>query len=338
VSRKEDLEQRIRASYSLLGEYEDAMRTLDRAEERSRTRRSVQAQRALLEGYLAEYRALIAVPDDIARIAARFWPLAQDTAAQGKVERKPGLAHTPARQPFEPEMVPIPGGEFWMGSDPQKDPHTVKNEEPQHILYLADYCIARTPVTNAQYLAFVLSAAYRPPKGWRGETPPQGREDHPVTHVFWRDGLAYCRWLASVTGKPYDLPGEAEWEKAARGTEEQIYPWGNAPPDKSLCNSDFHVRGTTPVGHHSPQGDSPYGCADMAGNVWEWTRSVLKPYPYNPADGREEGSADDDHVLRGGSFIDPPLFLRCAFRYAIRPADWIRLIGFRVVLSPGRNV
>jgi formylglycine-generating enzyme required for sulfatase activity len=123
-------------------------------------------------------------------------------------------------------------------------------------------------------------------------------------YVTWHDAMAYCRWLARVTGRAYRLPSEAEWEKAARGTDGRIWPWGNKW-DSKRCNSREGGPGnTTPVGQYSPQGDSPYGCVDMAGNVWEWTLSLLKDYPYDPKDGREDAQAEGRRRLRGGAFFD----------------------------------
>jgi len=227
----------------------------------------------------------------------------------------------PPGEPFEPEMVLIPAGEFLMGSDPKVDKGAYDREQPQHSLILPDYYLARTPVTNAQYLAFVQGTDQRAPKHWKGGKPPSGKEDHPVVNVSWRDALAYCRWLARVTGRAYNLPSEAEWEKGARGGfppasggdrgGARIYPWGNEW-DLSLCNSSEGGKGdTTPVGAY-PGGASPYGLLDMAGNVWEWTRtlwgkdsgeSVFK-YPYNTTDGREDLEAGGSvlRVVRGGSF------------------------------------
>jgi formylglycine-generating enzyme required for sulfatase activity len=134
-----------------------------------------------------------------------------------------------------------------------------------------------------------------------------------VVLVSWHDAVAYCNWLAEVTGKPYHLPSEAEWEKGGRGSDGRIYPWGNQW-DAKRCNSEEGSKGgTTPVGAY-PHGASPHGLLDMAGNVWEWTRSLWgedwqKPsfkYPYDPDDGREDLNAPASvcRVLRGGSWYD----------------------------------
>jgi len=176
-----------------------------------------------------------------------------------------------------------------------------EDEQPQHTLYLPDYYLARTPVTNAQYAAFVQASGHRHPEHWKGGKAPEGKRDHPVVNVSWYDAEAYCKWLAKVTGKAYGLPSEAEWEKGARGSDGRIYPWGDEW-DSERCNSrEGDERGTTPVGAY-PRGASPYGLLDMAGDVWEWTRSFVRGYPYDPADGREDPGGGRHRVLRGGSW------------------------------------
>jgi formylglycine-generating enzyme required for sulfatase activity len=240
----------------------------------------------------------------------------------------------PPGEPFEPEMVLIPAGEFLMGSDPQVDKYAYDDEQPQHPLTLSDYYLARTPVTNAQYLAFVQAAGHSAPKHWQSAKPPRDKENHPVVYVSWNDVLAYCRWLAQATGKPYSLPSEAEWEKGARGAEGWIYPWGNEW-DQSLCNSSEGGKGEpTPVGAY-PNGASPYGLLDMAGNVWEWTRSLKKSYPYTLDDGREDLEASGARVLRGGAFANSEGGVRCAYRNTDYPGSWHGARGFRVVVAPG---
>ncbi len=225
-------------------------------------------------------------------------------------------------KPFEPEMVLAPAGEFLMGSDPKKDKHADDDEQPQHKLHLPDYYLAKTSVTNAQYLAFVQAAGHEQPKHWEGGKPPKGKEDHPVVYVTWHDAVAYCNWLAEVTGKPYRLPTEAEWEKGARGTDGRIYPWGDEF-DKTKCNTgESRIGDTTPVGKY-PNGASPYGVVDMAGNVWEWTSSLFRSYPYDPEDGREDPGSTDNRVLRGGSWFSVSDWVRSAFRSHSVPSYWI---------------
>jgi serine/threonine-protein kinase len=237
-------------------------------------------------------------------------------------------------QPFEPEMVLIPAGKFLMGSDPSKDPDAVDDEQPQRRLYLPDYYIARAPVTNAQYLVFVQRAGHEPPDRWRQGKPLKGSENYPVTNISWRDAVAYCEWLAKVTGEHYHLPSEAEWEKAARGLDGQIYPWGDGW-DAGRCNGfEAGVHTKTPVGAYSPEGDSPYDCVDMAGNVWEWTSSLHRDYPYDPTDGREDLDADGIRVSRGGAYDSEWRFVRCAFRNGYSPLGGFDRCGFRCALSP----
>ena len=176
------------------------------------------------------------------------------------------------------------------------------------------------------------------------------KQDHPVTMVSLDDAMAFCEWASRETGYVIRVPTEAEWEKAARGTDGAIWPWGDEPPDRSLCNFDRQVKDTTPVGAYSPQGDSPYGCADMAGNIWEHVSSQEMPYPYETADGREafpisytvwetygplEPPPSDYQwtILRGGSYMDNGAVARCASRGRTHH-DWARSKdGFRVVLK-----
>jgi formylglycine-generating enzyme required for sulfatase activity len=238
---------------------------------------------------------------------------------------------------FEPEMVLIPAGEFLMGSDPLKDELAFDDEQPQHRLYLDDYYLSRTPVTNAQYAIFIARTEQAAPGDWTRRKPPPGKDDYPVTGVSWNDVVAYSRWLTTVSGKPYGLPSEAQWEKGARGTDGRIWPWGNEW-DPQRCNSLEGGPGeTTPVAAY-PEGASPYGLLDMAGNVWEWTRSLHKPYPYQADDGRENLKLEGFLVLRGGShFHGYPRRVRCASRLGFVPYLLYGDYGFRVVLTPRRS-
>ena len=243
----------------------------------------------------------------------------------------------PGHPSLDPEMILIPAGEFLMGSDPGKDKDALDPEQPQHTLYLPDYYMAKTPVTNVQYAEFVRDAGLvEPPRHWRKGEPPPDKLKHPVVDVSWRDAMAYCTWLADVTGKPYRLPSEAEWEKAARGTDGRIYPWGNRWYPRWCNTSEGGVGSTTPVGSY-PRGASPYGLLDMAGNVWEWCLTKWwGNYEGYAKKERElqgvEGTAP--RVLRGGSWSYDRADARCAYRYWNSPYLVWYSGGFRVMVSP----
>jgi formylglycine-generating enzyme required for sulfatase activity len=240
------------------------------------------------------------------------------------------------RVPFEPQLVRIPAGPFLMGST-DDDKQAEDNEKPQHTLELPDYFIGKYPVTNAEYQAFVRETGHSPPRHWDGETYPEEKGDHPVVTVTWWDAMAYCQWLNEKSGKAYRLPTEAEWEKAARGADGRLYPWGNDWDPARLNSQEGGVGYTTSVGQYAPAGDSPYGAADMAGNVWEWTLSLFEPYPYDSEDGREDLKGGEVRVLRGGSYYNVQFFARCAARGRLYPGNWhynLSLLGFRVVVPP----
>lgn len=268
--------------------------------------------------------------------------------------------------PDEPLLgfVHIPAGTFLMGSDPDQDRQAENDEQPQHSVHLDEFYIARYPVTVAQFKVFVSQSGYKAQGSWQNYS---GFDNHPVVTLTWYDAMAYCQWLTATLRKwkqapgqladllhnrgwKIRLPSEAQWEKAARGTDGWLFPWGN---DKRLikADSDRANYDKTGVGETSavgcfPRGRSPYELLDMAGNVWEWTRSLWgknwdKPdfgYPYDPKDSRREDEGANDRVrrvLRGGAFWSDAGSLRCAYRgrYYPVPRDWG--FGFRVVLSPG---
>jgi formylglycine-generating enzyme required for sulfatase activity len=237
-------------------------------------------------------------------------------------------------------LVYVPAGPFLMGSDPVTDPQTSEEEKPQHQVTLPAFWIGRYPVTVAQFREFSEASGTRMQRADR----TQGPAGHPAASVIWHEALAYCRWLGQKTGLPVMLPSEAEWEKAARGTDGRLYPWGN-DWDSSCCNTrEGKCGGTTPIGAYSPRGDSPYGCADMAGNVWEWTRSLWGTglrfpqfvYPYDPSDGRENLVAADKvrRVLRGGSWYNDQRYARCTDRGRLLPYLLYYRAGFRVAVGP----
>lgn len=157
------------------------------------------------------------------------------------------------------------------------------------------------------------------------------RKSLPVIGVSWYEAMAYCNWLSEIEGKKYRLPTEAEWEKAARGADGRLYPWGNEF-DVTLCNTQAsNVGQTVSVSEYSPGGESPYGCDDMAGNVSEWTLSEYKPYPYDENDGRNEGAGEELRVIRGGSWFKPKLRARVTTRGMNDPFFADTDVGFRFV-------
>jgi formylglycine-generating enzyme required for sulfatase activity len=240
------------------------------------------------------------------------------------------------------------------------------DEKPQHTVEIPyEYWIGQFPVTNEEFARFVQASGIvtvaEKQGGWNPEESnftkgydwrhPRGPKDsyekkldHPAVQITWQEATAFCAWLNQAhsaelpQGHQFRLPSEAEWEKAARGEFGFEWPWGNEF-DQNKCNSaEGKKGGTTPVGAYSPAGDSPYGAADMAGNVWEWTQSLWKGYPYDARDGREDLKAADRRVLRGGSFYYDLRLVRCAARRWDAPDNRDRRYGFRVVLSPTISV
>jgi formylglycine-generating enzyme required for sulfatase activity len=250
---------------------------------------------------------------------------------------------------FEPQMVKIPAGKFLMGSTDKQaaqavkdgiEPNVVKWEQPQHTVELSEYYIGKYPITNREYQAFVRDAKYPSPKGWDGEQFPSERGGHPVKGISWDDANAYCKWLSKLTGRNYRLPTEAEWEKAARGTDGRVYPWGDVFDPKKSNTVEAGINDTSDVGNFSPDGDSIYGCADMVGNVWEFCADWMSMDIYSLRDsGVKDPKGPDmgnEHVIRGGSFNNVDYYARCSVRIDTRPyylGYTGRNIGFRVVSS-----
>jgi formylglycine-generating enzyme required for sulfatase activity len=232
----------------------------------------------------------------------------------------------------------VPAGEFTIGSDPAVDPCARDYNQPQHSVFLSDFYVGRYEVTNSKYYAFLDDT------GQKAFTPSSGAPDlqvdgnRPSAWVTQDDAIMFARWLSEQTGLDFQLPSEAEWEKACRGTDGRIYPWGDSEPDAEVTNFSGHLDGTTQVGSYSPQGDSPYGLADMAGNVWDWTGSLFEPYPYEADDGREDMDDSGLRVMRGGAFYYGD---RKSVRCAGRDKTWMVAstfrdndVGFRLVLHP----
>lgn len=251
----------------------------------------------------------------------------------------------PLEERFAMRFVIVPAGEFTMGS-----PDNVGNnsEHPQSTVNLDSFLISITEVTNAQYRPFVEAGGYTKEAlwtkaGWEWRrkisvTQPDcwydktwNKPDYPVVCVSWYEAIAYTRWLSEETGIAVRLPTEAEWEKAARGTDARTYPWGEQSPTAELANFAQNVGHTSAVGSY-PLGASPYGVLDMTGNVMEWTNSDTRGYPYNAKDGREEISGTLGRRLRGGSWRSPS-DVRASIRPWEDPFQRKTQIGFRVAFS-----
>jgi formylglycine-generating enzyme required for sulfatase activity len=205
------------------------------------------------------------------------------------------------------EMVAIPAGPFTMGSNEGPD-----DEKPAHQVALAAYTIDRLPVTNAQYAQFLNdrpaasiprlydiddpdARIHRRGGRWAADA---GYENHPAVEVSWVGAVEYC----SSRGKR--LPTEAEWEKAARGTDARRYPWGSELPDARHARFESAFNDTASVDAH-PAGASPYGVREMAGNAWQWVSSAYRPYPYRADDGREDLKPGPVRATRGGGHDSP---------------------------------
>ena len=233
------------------------------------------------------------------------------------------------------ETVLIPPSAFIMGTDIEpfygtilaQSRHAKLDEAPIHVRFLEAYCIARYPVTNAEYEVFVNATGHTPPSHWKDGKAPADEAPLPVVHISWHDANAYAEW---AQGR---LPTEAEWEKAARGADGRIYPWGNEFESSTDQEGPFLTDQLTPVGNR-PTAVSPYGVHEVAGNVWEWTADWYQPYEGNT---HRDGDYGQKHkVLRGGSWLEvrdetANRYFRCANRLHAPPNYTASNIGFRCV-------
>jgi serine/threonine-protein kinase len=227
----------------------------------------------------------------------------------------------------EIELVRVPAGYFIMGRPITDTSAAVDDRSPQPRINLDTFLIGKYEITNGQFEPF----ARKNLPDWE---LPEGTDNQPVTNVTWDEARLFCAWLSQMSGRKVQLPSEAQWEKAARGTDGRQYPWGNQVPDGGRANYSSALDDTAPVGSHSPQGDSVYDAADMAGNAAEWTSSLFMPYPYNASDGREVPDSRAQRVVRGGGFSDVPADLRTTVRVVRPPENRDPSIGFRIVVLP----
>lgn len=284
----------------------------------------------------------------VSRATAKFAPaLCVAIAAVLVTHAAQSSSPTASDEPL-PEFVEVPAGPFVMGAA-ENDPQAFDNERwsptsAQGTVSLATFFITRLEVTVPQFAAFVRASRRQV-----DARAVEGGPTHPVRFVSWPDALAYCRWLETVlksssaspprlrellaSGWRVTLPTEAQWEKAARGSDGRIYPWGNEP---RRDRANYESTAPTAAGQLSCP-ECPYGLLDMSGNVWEWTSSPYQPYPYDPSDDRANLDADALWVMRGGHYGDGARLVRASARGAADPGARRPFIGFRVAISPPGN-
>jgi formylglycine-generating enzyme required for sulfatase activity len=276
----------------------------------------------------------------------------------------PGLGSTRISETDGMTLVFVPEGDFAMGSDSS----SYANERPVHTVFLDSYWIDQTEVTNSMFEGFVTQTGYQTEAEKKGtsngydtvtgksvknqvadwehplgtDSSLAGLAEHPVVHVSWNDARAYCEWAGRR------LLTEAEWEKAARGTDGRTFPWGSDFDGTLLNSADVNLgagRGdssfddgyqlSAPVGSY-PLGASPYGALDMVGNVWEWVNDwVDEAYYQGSPTANPGGPASGEYrVVRGGSWHDPEDGNRAAYRGWASPGDTDSTLGFRCGLTP----
>ena len=286
-------------------------------------------------------------------------PISTDTPAPSPTETTmptPTNTAEPENQPIsialnpidDAEYVLVPAGEFLMGSEPGKDPYFWGAEGPEHTVYLDEFWIYRTEVTNGMYQRCVVEQKCPRPQYLNSVDVEDyygnpDYDDYPVMQVTFTHAQAYCNWAG---GK---LPSEAQWEKAARGTEGFLFPWGDDPPNAervNLCDSscargserENHFSdgypGASPVGSF-PDGASPFGVLDMAGNVWEWTIDWFQPtyYSTSPEENPLGPASGSTRTNRGGSWSNPTSGVRAAARTSLTPKKVLDTLGFRCVVN-----
>jgi formylglycine-generating enzyme required for sulfatase activity len=247
------------------------------------------------------------------------------------------LLGDPRLDPLRPTLLLVPGGPFLRGMREGQVGAVAREYDlplswlakacPQQELELDPFEIARFPVTQQEWALFLArSGSGEQPPGFEGGRPPRGRENHPVHGISHEAMLAYCDWLSRETGLRYRLPTEAEWEKAARGPDGRAHPWGEHFDPRRANTREAGIGETTPVGVF-PDGASPYGALDMAGNVEEATGSLYRLYPGSPVQDFEEGSY---LVTRGGCFALDGDLARCDRRHGLPFAP---AAGFRLARS-----
>lgn len=254
-----------------------------------------------------------------------------------------GLCDDPRIDPLDPAMAEVPAGDYPVGL-PAADldrvvrefaghgvrPEWIRKEMPRHRVRLSGFRIGRYPVTNREYRAFLVATGHpRVPSSWPVGSQGPGGGNLPVFGISPEDADAYARWLSAVTGRLFRLPTEAEWEVAASGGDGRDYPWGNVFLPERANTLEAGILAPTPVGLF-PEGRSPVGCFDMAGNVEEYVADDYSPYPGSEAIADDLDRAGTGYrIARGGSFSRYRDLARCKRRHGYYPKA-IYAIGFRL--------
>ena len=228
---------------------------------------------------------------------------------------------------IEPELIPIPTGAFLMGCDSAQE-----NEQPVHRVWVSAFAMGKFPVTNREYACFLGATGWSLPPTW--DVPRLNHPDQPVVAVSWFDAEAYCHWLRDVCGRPYRLPSEAEWERAARGgIEGQRYPWGNDLPHWMNPNGRGEsVERPELVGQDPPNGYGLHNMGDLV-HVWCHDWYAADYYRWSPAANPQGPTTGGRRSSRGGSWRHRLKVTRCAARSSLPPDRMFTDYGFRVALS-----
>ena len=278
-------------------------------------------------------------------------PTITATVVPTEEEPTPWIGSTRVAEVDQMVQIYVPAGEFIMGSDSSEAKISIEGgraypEIPVNTVYLDSYWFDKYEISNGKYAQCVKVGICKPPFISSSETRSSYYDNpeysnYPVIWVNWYMARTYCEWAGRR------LPTEAEWEKAGRGTDGRKYPWGNMPLSgeranfcdincpRTTANSLYNdgYADTSPVGNY-PEGASPYGAMDMSGNVWEWTGTLIMPYPYNPDDGREDLDVNGERVWRGGPWSNGFWWMRASVRYRSIPSYWQVNLGFRCADSP----
>lgn len=251
--------------------------------------------------------------------------------ATAPVVQTPHVPQPPAATQAAPEAppiklapageLPVAGGEVVLGGGDTGVP--LRRE------YVEPFLVAETEVTNEQYRDFVKATGYKPPEHWKGGEFPPGAALEPVAGVSWNDAVAYCKWLSQEINAEARLPTEAEWEAAARGREDRKYPWGNEWNERA---ADCHETGGRVRAVKSfPEGKSPSGAYDMAGNVWEWTADEWRGEDGQP----KVKDGVTFRVIKGGSAIEDRAQVSALSRFGVAADKSASALGFRYVVRRG---